>query len=53
MNDMNKIQIPITQEKSALQKIKLFYEHTDDNRVVVDTRNKQIKQPSRNSLSKR
>ena len=53
MNDMNKTQTPNAQDKSALEKFKLFFEHTDDNRVVVNTQAKPVKSPSRNTLSKR
>ncbi len=40
-------------EKSALEKFKLFFEHTDDNRVVINTDSKRVKQPSRNIATKR
>ena len=53
MDSMNKTNIPNAQDKSALEKFKLFFEHTDDNRVVVNKQAKPIKQPTRNSLSKR
>lgn len=53
---MDKTQTPnqITQtNKSALEKFKLFYEHTDDNRVVVNSQAKPIKQPTRSIATKR
>lgn len=40
-------------DKSALEKFKLFFEHTDDSRVVVNTQAKPVKQPSRNIATKR
>lgn len=43
----------IDQDKSALEKFKLFFEHTDDSRVVVNTQAKPVKQPSRNIATKR
>ena len=53
MNNMNKTQTQNPQDKSELEKMKLFFEHTEDNRVVMDAKSKPLKQPTRNSLSKR
>lgn len=53
---MDKTQTPnhINQnDKSALEKFKLFFEHTDDSRVVVNSQAKPVKQPTRNLVSKR
>jgi hypothetical protein len=41
------------QNKSALEKFQLFFEHTNDSRVVVNSQAKQLKQPRRNIASKR
>lgn len=40
-------------DKSALEKFKLFFEHTDDSRTVVNSQAKPVKQPSRNIATKR
>jgi len=53
---MDKTQTPnqISQnDKSALEKFKLFFEHTDDSRVVVNAQSKPVKSPSRNIATKR
>gem|GEM_PF-6204289 len=42
-----------SEEKSALEKFKLFFEHTDDSRLVVNAQSKPVKQPSRNIATKR
>jgi hypothetical protein len=39
--------------KSALESFKIFFEHTDDKRVVIDAQAKRVKRPSRNIASKR
>jgi hypothetical protein len=53
---MNKTQTPSqnsTVDKSALEKFKLFFEHTDDSRVVVNAQSKPVKPPTRNAVTKR
>jgi hypothetical protein len=56
---MDKTQTPnqnasnATIDKSALEKFKLFFEHTDDSRVVVNAKAKPVKQPTRNVATKR
>jgi len=41
------------QNKSTLEKFKLFYEHTNDNRVVVNKQAQPVKQQRRSIASKR
>lgn len=53
---MDKTQTPnqnIVVNKSALEKFKLFFEHTDDSRVVVNSQAKPVKHPTRNVVTKR
>lgn len=51
---MNKTQAPNKKlDKSHLENFKLFFEHTDDSRVVVNNQAKPVKRPSRNLASKR
>lgn len=53
---MNKTNEPNKQEnktRSRLEEFKLFFEHTDDSRVVVNNQAKPVKRPSRNLASKR
>ena len=49
---MDKTQTTNEQDKSALEKFKLFFEHTDDSRVVVNKESKPVKSPTRNTMSK-
>lgn len=53
---MDKTQTPTQTnqiDKSALEKFKLFFEHTGDSRVVVNAQAKPVKRPSRNVATKR
>jgi hypothetical protein len=51
---MEKTKTNTQQEESALAKFNLFFEHTDDNRVVVNKQdNRPVKKPRRNIASKR
>lgn len=38
---------------SALESFKLFYEHTDDNRVIVNKQARPLKRPTRNTAARR
>ena len=40
-------------KRSALEKFKLFYEHTDDSRVVVTKQAQPVKQPGRHTATRR
>lgn len=48
------METPATKTKmSELEKLKLFYEHTDDSRLLVDKQARPIKRPRRNIASLR
>lgn len=40
-------------QKSALEKFTLYYEHTDDNRLIVDKQNRPVKRLKRNIATRR
>ncbi|MGD8374073.1 MAG: hypothetical protein PVI21_04425 [Candidatus Woesebacteria bacterium] len=37
---------------SELEKFKIFYEHTDDSRTIVDKQSRKVKQPQRHVASR-
>jgi len=48
------METPVPKTKtSELEKFKLFYEHTDDSRVLVDKQYRPVKRPRRNIASLR